>query len=87
MFNSLTTTVRNWKKEQQNRRYQFVYKRTYEWFYNLYKMEIVPDVVDLPAFEYYKSAQDKAKISTERYMARIILRGNLNREYAKLVRV
>mgnify|MGYP006916028203 CR=1 FL=1 len=86
MINLFTNTVRNWKKEQQERRYNFVYKRTYDWFYNIYKMEIIPDSVDLPQMCYYKSAQDKAKVSTERYMAMLVLKGNLNREYAKLAR-
>lgn len=87
MLGQFTNAVRNWKKEQQTRRYHFVYKRTYEWFYSLYKMEIVPDSVDLPVFNYYKSAQDKARISTERYMAMLVAKGNLNREYSKLAKV
>lgn len=76
-----------WKKEQQNRRYKFVYQKTYDFFYNLYRQEISTDAIDLPVFEYYKSAKDRATASTQKFMARVLLNGNLNREYAKAIRV
>ena len=76
-----------WKKEQQNRRYKFLYQKTYQFFYDLYKQEISTDIVDLPIFEYYKSAKDRATASTKKFMTRVLLSGNLNREYAKAIRV
>lgn len=76
-----------WKKEQRERRYKFLYEKTYRFFYNLYKQEISTDVVDLPLFHYYKTAKDRATLSTQRFMAKVMLSGNLNREYAKAIRV
>jgi len=76
-----------WKKEQQQRRYKFVYQKTYDFFYNLYRQEVMTDAVDLPEFEYYKTAKDRAISSTEKFMARVLLSGSLNREYAKAIRI
>lgn len=76
---------KNHQKEKYNRRYAFVYKHTFNWFYSLYKQDIPDNTTDLPDFYYKNEALYKAKSSTEKYMSLLVMGGNLNREYARIL--
>ena len=85
ILTNLIKGYRNRQKEKYNRRYAFVYKHTFNWFYNLYKQDIPENKTDLPDFYYKDEALNQAKASTEKFMARVVLCKNLSREYARIL--
>lgn len=85
LIKNLITGYHNHQKEKYNRRYAFVYKHTFNWFYSLYKQDIPENKTDIPDFYYKNEALEKAKASTEKFMARMVLCKNLNREYARIL--